>query len=273
MSYLLVTNDDGVESPSLVPFMDALSSLAPVRAVVPARERSWIGKAITRFDEIEVESIERDGFEIHVANGFPADCVQLGVHSLFDERPQMVVSGINLGLNHGLAFLLSSGTVGAAIEGWITGVPSVAFSTGDLNNHGSWGPYAWSASREELWDRAATVSAEVLMSIHRAGFPSHADVISVNFPHEADATTTRVVTELAVSGYDNIFRAAEPGLYVHDFVGGLRIKGGVEGTDFEALDQGHVSITPIRLAHSAGIDDTFRAAVERTRAGRSSTRP
>ncbi len=273
MSFLLVTNDDGVDSPSLIPFMDALSSLAPVRAVVPAQERSWIGKAITRFDEIEVESIERDGFEIHVADGFPADCVQLGVHSLFDERPQMVVSGINLGLNHGLAFLLSSGTVGAAVEGWITGIPSVAFSTGDLNNHGAWSPYAWSASREELWDRAAAVSADVLASIVEAGFPSDADVLSVNFPHVADTATHRVVTELAVSGYDNIFSAAKPGLYVHDFTGGLRIRGGVEGTDYQALERGHVSITPIRLAHSAVVDDTFRTAVEHTNASRPSTGP
>lgn len=263
MSFLLVTNDDGIESPSLVPFMQALSELAPVRAVVPARERSWIGKAITRFDEIEVDSLERGGFEIHVADAFPADCVQLGVHSLFDERPAMVVSGINLGLNHGLAFLMSSGTVGAAIEGWIAGVPSVAFSTGDLENHGSWSPYAWSASPEQLWNRAAALSADVVAAILQSGFPEHADILSVNFPHEADSDTRRVVTELAVSGYDNIFRAAEPGRYVHDFAGGLRIGRDVAGTDYEALESGHVSITPIRLAHSAPLEEHLRVVLER----------
>jgi len=263
VSFLLVTNDDGVDSPSLIPFMRALSSLAPVRAVVPARERSWIGKAITRFEEIEVETITRDGFEIHVASGFPADCVQLGVHSLFDDRPQMVVSGINLGLNHGLAFLLSSGTVGAAIEGWIADIPSVAFSTGDLHDHAAWGEYAWTASPEALWDRAAQLSADVLDSIRETGFPENADVVSVNFPHDADTATPRVVTDLALTGYDSIFRAAEPGRYVHDFSGALRIPSEMTGTDLDELVSGNVTITPIRLTRSAPIDAAFRAAIER----------
>ena len=245
-----------------MPFIEALSAVAPVRAVVPARERSWIGKAITRFDDIRVERLTREGVEIHVAEGFPADCVQLGVHSLFDERPEMVVSGINLGLNHGLAFLVSSGTVGAAVEGWIAGIPSVAFSTGDLESHASWGPYAWRATRQELWDRAAALSVDVLGSIRAAGFPAGADILSVNFPHGADVSSPRVVTELAVSGYDNVFRAAEPGLFVHDFAGGLRVSEPTEGTDYDALSKGQVSICPIRLAHSAAVSESFRAALE-----------
>lgn len=264
MSYLLVTNDDGVDSPSLVPFIEALSHVAPVRAVVPARERSWIGKAITRFDDIRVERVERDGAEINVAEGFPADCVQLGIHSLFDERPEMVVSGINLGLNHGLAFLVSSGTVGAAVEGWIAGIPSIAFSTGVVDGHATWGPHAWAASREELWNRAAALSVDVLQSIRSAGFPEDADIVSVNFPAGADVSTRRVVTDLAVSGYDNVFRESEPGLFVHDFAGGLRVREPTTGTDFEALSSGLVSIAPIRLAHSARVDPAFRAAVERS---------
>ena len=260
MGYLLVTNDDGIDSPSLVPFMQALSALAPARAVVPARERSWIGKAITRFDDIRVETTERDGVEIHVADGFPADCVQLGVHSLFDERPEMVVSGINLGLNHGRAFLLSSGTVGAAAEGSIAGLPAVAFSTGDLTDQVNWGAFAWSASPEELWDRAASVAVDVLASIRAIGFPTDVDVLSVNYPHEADLTTPRALTGLARTGYDSIFNESTPGLYAHAFDGGLRVEEPVAGTDHEALQRGQVAITPIRLAHTAQPDAAFRAA-------------
>ena len=262
MGYLLVTNDDGIGSPSLVPFMRGLSALAPVRAVVPARERSWIGKAITRFDEIRVEKTERDGVEIHVADGFPADCVQLGVHSLFGERPEMVVSGINIGLNHGRAFLLSSGTVGAAAEGSIAGLPAVAFSTGLVNDHGSWGAFVWSAGPEELWNRAARVAVDVLRTIRSAGFPAGVDVLSVNFPHDADMTTPRSLTQLAMSGYDNIFREAGTGRFQHSFDGDLRVTEPVAGTDYGALERGHVSITPVRLAHTARLDGGFRAAFE-----------
>jgi 5'-nucleotidase len=151
MSFILVTNDDGVKSPALVPLMQALAALAPVRAVVPDRERSWIGKAITRWEDVRVERADREGCEIWTATGFPADCTQLGVHSLFDARPEMVVSGINVGFNHGLAFLLSSGTVGAATEGWLAELPAIAFSTGVLQDHALWAEEAWSDASGPFW--------------------------------------------------------------------------------------------------------------------------
>lgn len=261
MSYLLVTNDDGVDSPSLVPFMRELRRLAPVRAIVPDRERSWIGKAITRFDEVSVERADRDGFEIHAAAGFPADCVQIGAHALFPEPPEMVVSGINLGLNHGRAFLLSSGTVGAAIEGSIAGFPAVAFSTGDVHNHAGWSRFAWTASADELWDRAAAVAVDILDSIRTAGFPAGADVVSVNFPHQADVETPRAVTTIAPTGYDNVFSELSPGRFVHDFGQGLRIRGSLAHTEVEALERGHVAITPISLAEPAPVAESFRNAV------------
>src|SRR6185295_873690 len=96
--------------------------------VVPHVERSWVGKSISRFDVIRVEKGERDGISLYTATGTPADCASLAIHTLFPERPDLVVSGITLGLNFGLAFLLSSGTVGAAIEASIAGVPALAFS-------------------------------------------------------------------------------------------------------------------------------------------------
>ena len=116
MSFILVTNDDGYSSPSLVPLIRALAKLGRVRAVVPDRERSWIAKAITRWEDVRVERADRDGCEIWRTSGCPADCTQLGVHTLFGEAPKLVVSGINLGFNHGLAFFMSSGTVGGATE-------------------------------------------------------------------------------------------------------------------------------------------------------------
>src|SRR5262245_12591008 len=115
VSYILVTNDDGVDSPALLPLARELAKLAPIRVVVPAGERSWIGKAISRWDELRVSRSDRDGIEVFAVGGFPADCTNLGVHSLFDSPPELVVSGVNIGLNVGLGFFLSSGTVGAAM--------------------------------------------------------------------------------------------------------------------------------------------------------------
>jgi 5'-nucleotidase len=258
-----VTNDDGVDSPALVPLLRALSDVRPVRAVVPDRERSWIGKAITRFDEIRVSKIERGGFEIHVAGGFPADCTQLGVHSLFGEKPDMVVSGVNIGLNNGLAFFLSSGTVGAAAEGWIAGIPAIAFSTGVTREHRPWAARVWDDQDDPVWERAAAIAADITRAVLESGYPDDVDLLNVNFREDATVESPRRVTDIAKVGYDNIFREASPGVFVHDFSTGLRLSGPVEGTDVGVILDGEVSITPVRLAHSTVLSAAERAALER----------
>ncbi|HDK45047.1 MAG TPA: 5'/3'-nucleotidase SurE, partial [Actinobacteria bacterium] len=167
MGYLLLTNDDGADSPALLPFAHALKEIAEVRVVVPDRERSWIGKAITRFGEIRVRRTVLEGIEVAVADGFPADCTQLGVHSLFGTRPDMVVSGINIGLNDSLAFFLSSGTAGAAAEGWIAGISAFAFSTGVTSDHRSWAERVWAGDDADLWPRAAKISVDIVRDAMR----------------------------------------------------------------------------------------------------------
>jgi len=263
MGYLLLTNDDGVDSPALLPFARALYEIAPVKVVVPAQERSWVGKAITRFDEVRVERIVREGIEMFVADGYPADCTQLGVHSLFGAKPDMVLSGINVGLNQGLGFLLSSGTVGAAAEGWIAGLPAVAFSTGSPFDHRGWAKRAWSGEAGAFWEIAAALAVDVLADIRRAGFPAGIDVLSVNFPDDAGLVSPRRITSLAKVGYDNIFREHEPGRFIHDFNTGLRMIGDLKGSDVETLRSGGVAITPIQLAHTGNVSEAFRSAVER----------
>jgi 5'-nucleotidase len=254
VGYVLLTNDDGVDSPALLPFVRALSEVAEVRAVVPDRERSWIGKAITRFGTIRVQRVVKEGIEVAVADGFPADCTQLGVHSLFGARPDMVVSGINIGLNDSLAFFLSSGTVGAAVEGWIAGIPALAISTGVTRDHPAWARRVWAGDEEDLWPRAGRVGADIVRSVMSDGYPSGVDLLNVNFDTNATTATPRVVTDLAKVGYDKVFREVEPGVFVHDFSSGLRIEGDLSGTDVEAVAKGLVSITQVRLAHASPME-------------------
>jgi 5'-nucleotidase len=264
VGYLLLTNDDGVDSPALLPLARALGALAPVRIVVPERERSWISKAISRWDELNVQRLEREGLEIWAVAGYPADCTNLGVHSLFDEPPEMVVSGINVGLNIGLGFFLSSGTVGAAMEGWITGVPAIAFSVGLPDNDRDWKPAALADRNGALWERAARIAADVVADLRALGYPKDVDLLNVNFPVDADVDTPRVITELAPVGYERLFRRSGEGVYVHDFGGGFRNPGAVgEATDVGAVRTGRVSITPVRLAHTAALDGGLRKRLER----------
>lgn len=261
---ILLTNDDGVDSPALVPFARALARVADVRVCVPDQERSWVGKAITRHGEIRVALEERGGVEITTCTGYPADAAQLGIHHLFDPAPDLVVSGINLGLNHGAAFLLSSGTVGAAIEGWISGVPAIAFSTGGTRegSYHAWREYAESPAAVDEWRDLAALCAALVGDLDRAGLHEHADVISVNLPWDAGVDTPRRVTSIARVGYEQLFRATGVDTYAHQF-GDVRILEDLEGTDIGAAGDGAISITPVRVPHAEVVPDDVRAAIER----------
>ena len=262
MKTILVTNDDGIDSPMLVPLVRALHRLASVRVVVPSTERSWVGKAITRFDVVQAQPTERDGLTMHAVRGTPADCVSLGVHTLFPEPPDLVVSGINLGLNFGLAFLLSSGTVGGALEAWIAGIPSIAFSRAIPND-----AYGLSGAQRiaALGDRpvtAAEVAADIVEPLLDYGFPEHVDSFSVNMPAEVTRDTPRVIARVTRSRYGPLFVPGPEGGYLHRFQSLTPLESPDDG-DMQVLARGHTAITPLRLDVSASLSNPLRAALER----------
>ncbi len=270
MTTLLVTNDDGVTSPALIPLIRALDGLAPVRRVntlVPDRERSWISKAVTRFEDIEVaqRKAQPEDPPIMTASGTPADCTNLGIHRVFDGPPDLVVSGINVGLNHGLAFLMSSGTVGAATEGVVAGLPAVAFSIGVQGGHGSFAEYARSEAGRELWRRSAEVAADIVTSVLEHGLPDGVDLLNVNFPEHVSSQTPRVVTEVARVGYDALFSLKGDSRYAYDYCGLQEREASESATDMAVLHEGMVSITPLRLPHAAPIDGPLRHALVKPR--------
>jgi 5'-nucleotidase len=125
---ILLTNDDGPESPLLLFLLEKLSEFGRVVTVVPKHEQSWRGKAITRGKALALEEAMVGPFCAFTLDGTPADCVNLAVYHLFEKKPELVVSGINIGINTGCAFLWSSGTVGACLEGNLAGIPGIALS-------------------------------------------------------------------------------------------------------------------------------------------------
>jgi 5'-nucleotidase len=262
MSHLLITNDDGIDSPALPPLARTLSTLDRVEVAVPDRERSWISKAITRHDEIRVEQVERDGITMWTTTGYPADCTQLGIHSLFDGPPRLVVSGINLGFNFGAAYMLSSGTVGAAAEAWINGVPAIAISAGTNGDWPTWAKWVLTPDALPMWERVAEVAGEIVAAFLEHGFPEGADVISVNIPEDADLNTPRRIVDVARVGYDRLFGARAEGVYAHEFGGAFVHFAGLEGTDVEAARRGDIAIAPIRLHQPGTISEALRAALE-----------
>lgn len=253
-----MTNDDGVDARGLPILARNLRALGEVEVVVPHIERSWVGKAITRFEPVRVDTVRVDGFTMHTTTGYPADCVQLGIHALFDRKPALVVSGINFGYNHGSAYMQSSGTVGAVLEAAIAEVPGIAFSTGTTgSNWKAWRAWAESPDSTEMWERLAgiaTAMAEQMLSAGAVG------TVSVGLPDEATLDSERRVTHVADVGYDRLFAETAPGVYQHSFGGMIRTQKDLSGTDVGAAHDGVIAITPVE---GAGYSERSKGLAER----------
>lgn len=130
---ILLTNDDGIQAPGLRALYKALNEAGhDVHVVAPIQEQSAVGHAITFLSPLRVFEFAEDGFKGLGVSGTPADCVKLGLTTLIDPMPGLVVSGINKGANVGVD-IVYSGTVSAATEGAIMGVPAMAVSVDDFN--------------------------------------------------------------------------------------------------------------------------------------------
>lgn len=253
MGFILVTNDDGVDSLSLPSLARALGGLGEVKVAAPAVERSWIGKAISRFDEVPVKEVERDGISMMSVSGYPADAVQLGMYNLFDESPAMVVSGVNIGANFGSGYYAGSGTVGAALEAGIAGIPAFAFSAVSIGNFGEWAGYMRTPESVPDWERFAAVSAAIVADVMEAGYPEGINIVNVNMPAEATVDSKRRVTHIADTTYGSLFNETSPGVYRHDWIADMEVTDRMWGSDIQAVADGEISITAVRIA-AAGVE-------------------
>lgn len=126
--HILISNDDGIKSPGIILLAESLSRIGKVTVVAPDRERSAVGHGLTFFHPMRVLDLgEKEGVHYFSSDGTPSDCILLGIHLMKDWRPDIVVSGINHGANLG-DDVTYSGTVSAAMEGAIQGIPSMAVS-------------------------------------------------------------------------------------------------------------------------------------------------
>ncbi|MFQ5750748.1 MAG: 5'/3'-nucleotidase SurE [bacterium] len=131
---ILLTNDDGINAPGLAALYRQLKQIGEVTVVAPDSERSAVGHAITLSDPLRVWNYEKNGeFFGYAVNGTPADCVKIAHWALLENKPDLLVSGINLGSNTGIN-VIYSGTVSAATEGTILNIPSFAISLTTYTN-------------------------------------------------------------------------------------------------------------------------------------------
>ena len=231
--HILLSNDDGIHAPGLAALHEAVRDLGDVSVVAPSGEQSAVGHAITLSDPIKTKKIFRNGnFFGHAVGGTPADCVKLAACALLDRRPDLVISGINLGPNAGIS-VLYSGTVSAATEGTILGIPSMAISINTF--------------KDPLWDTAARVARHLAALVHRTGLPPRT-LLNVNVPNlPLGQIRGFSVTSMGQSRFVETFdRRTDPRGNVYYWMdGALESCGETKGTDLDALNQGYVSLTPI----------------------------
>ena len=130
---ILVTNDDGPESPFVAPLIRAAAALGSVTVVLPHTERSWTAKAMTRYGDLQLSPCDFTDHGGSPVSGFtlagtPADCVNAGCYHLSPRLPDLVLSGVNAGENTGVSYMACSGTIGACLEANIATVPAIALS-------------------------------------------------------------------------------------------------------------------------------------------------
>lgn len=245
MKYLmrfLLTNDDGIYAQGLASIKQALEEIGDVMVIAPVTEQSAVGHAITISDPLKVIPIHRSGqFYGYGITGSPADCVKLGIYSLMEQPPDIVVSGINRGENVGIN-VLYSGTVSAATEALILGYTGVALST---DNYLSPDYRAASVFGARLASRLATgaLSVPVALNVNCPSCSLH-EVAGVKITRQGDS---RIV--------DNFVKRESPRGTVYYWQAGLtQIIDEGEDTDAVCLKKKMISITPIhyRLGQESG---------------------
>ena len=226
---ILVSNDDGIHAPGLAALATALEAVGEVYVVAPDRERSAVGHALTLHRLLRVETLGERRFAI---NGTPSDCVNLGILGLLTVRPDIVVAGVNAGSNLG-DDVTYSGTVSAAMEGSLLGVPAVAVSLVD-------------AKVPANFRVAAEAAVQIAQLMLRDRVPG-VTLLNVNVPPGRPRGVK--MTRLGRRVYsERVIAERDPRGKLYYWIGaGPPAWEAGEDTDFAAVHAGYVSVTPLHL--------------------------
>ena len=236
---LLLTNDDGVYAPGIAELRRVLSQHddLEVSTVAPERERSAMSHAITLHKPLHIKSVEIAGGRgpVWSVNGTPADCTKLGVLALMEDKPDLIISGINRGANLGMD-ILYSGTVSAAIEGYLMNIPSLAVS---LDTH----------DEKADFQPAAEFIVRLIRILEKHGMPEQM-LLNINIPDLPEDKRSGVrVTRMGMRYYKSklVARQDPLGRTYYWLAGEVYQRESEPETDVGALQRGYISITPIHF--------------------------
>lgn len=229
---ILISNDDGYLAQGIAVLARVASEFANVRVVAPERNRSGASNSLTLDRPLSFRTAE-NGF--YYTTGTPTDCIHLGLHALPDFQPDLVLSGINHGANMG-DDTLYSGTVAAATEAYLMGIPAVAFS---LNTH-----------EFAQYDQTAERAAWIVLSHLMQHPPTQPVLWNINIPAVApDQLQGHQITRLGKRHHiQNVIAATDPRGAPIYWIGAVgEVSDNESGTDFAACEAGFISMTPLQI--------------------------
>ncbi len=232
---ILITNDDGIFAPGILALREAMMEVGETYVVAPDSERSAVGHAITLSDPLRVWEFKRNGeFFGWAVNGTPADCVKLAVKAILQFTPDLVVSGINQGANTALN-VIYSGTVSAATEGMIMGIPSIAFSVASF--------------QFKDFTYAKKLAIQLSRKVLAEGLPD-GTLLNVNIPPVPEEEVQGIrITRQGRGRYEEYFeKRTDPSNRVYYWLSGTKVFVDTdEDVDEVAVAQNYVSITPLQF--------------------------
>jgi 5'/3'-nucleotidase len=239
---VMVTNDDSVQSDGLIGLARSVSKHADVIIVAPEQPQSATALSLTFHKPLRVTKVRRDEFECYAVSGTPGDCVMIGVNKILPRRPDFVVSGINIGDNDTFQDILASGTVAAALESAITGIPALAFSMEVADDT----LFALEYDQPDF-TAASLIAGEIVGDVLVHGMPEGAEILNVNFPSKVEPQNEIELTRVGRRKYtDKVIVRKDPKGRAYYWLFGEKLSSFPPDTDADAvLSRRKVSISPM----------------------------
>ncbi len=232
---ILLTNDDGIYAPGIAALKHQIQTLGQITVVAPDIEQSGVGHSITFSHPLRIRQVYLNNeFIGYGVNGSPADCVKLAAHEIMKKGPDVVISGLNMGANVGI-HILYSGTVAAAVEAAIMGFPSIAVSFEITDQYADVG-------------EAAKVARGVIERIIKHKLPK-GSLLNVNIPSRPSNQIKgiKITRQFAHDFKETFDKRIDPGGRAYYWLMGTNKSiHREEGTDLTAVNEGYISITPLR---------------------------
>jgi len=232
---ILLVNDDGIAAPGLRALYEAVRDLGNVSVVAPDRERSAVSHAITLDRPISVRPYRDGDFRGTAVSGTPADCVKLAVSELLQRRPDLIISGINLGENTGLN-VIYSGTVGGAAEAVFHGIPGIAVSL--------------TTYRNPNWEPAKVFIRSIVKDAGKKGFPKDLllNVNVPNVPSAEDIAGVRVTEQGMAHWRESFDKRTDPKGRTYYWMSGIKkFTESSQTVDDTVLENNYISVTPVQF--------------------------